>query len=1330
LKDLLKNSWTFLFALALLVVSLAAFMQILFYARDESSYDRFHAQHKDIYRVEGELVLENGESYQQATTPMPLGAVLVEEFSEITHAVRFTRPYPKTILSSGNDLKFSERGGIWADTSFFEIFSFPFISGTAETALSQPDSIVLTRSLAEKYFPDSNLLGQTLRINNRFDYEVTGVVENVPRRSHFRFDFVVSSDFSGRFVSSWQSSTVFTYILLPDPVKKKLMERLRRVLADHGAGANKFLYLKPLTQIHLGSDVRFEFEHNQEKGTITLYLSLASLLLLLAGMNLTNHFLIPVPDLSRKAQLSRTGLLALLSGLLAPLLAIFFLPGFGRLVQREWEIGLSRSLTMVITSLLLALALCFGATFLADLLRKVSADSSPSDKSDQKRGETLWYKRMTVVFGFFVVSVLFLAAVLIFRQYQHLQKQGWGMPNGQVIIMDLSSVSTERENRTALFRNELLKNPNILSVTNALSLPFTLHGTSTVSMNAVAPNFEVLVNVNFVDEGFVDTFGLEYLEGGRSIAVPEGVQICILNESAARVFLPDQEIPDYSDLVGKQVRFSANTFLTVIGVVKDFPVSFKKDRIEPLILVFLQGRFSVHPHLALRLYSGGIQTTLEFIQHRFEAIFPEDVFEVRSFSESSSGFFQAEQIHARILFYIFLAALCLALLGLGSMELFGPHWQRENKIRLILAGNLIAWPLVYLAVQAWLGRFALKAEIPLWLFLASGLILFILALLIVNVRTIPYWLRGIKWVIFYLCTWLVIEPRFIYSSFGIMRKMPAIRPENSLLQAVMERPGGMIETLSGFLSQFYYIPWVGAVIITVAAWALSWCLGQLLLLATDDRSRFLRYLPALFLFMLYNQYEHVLGMALALLAALLSALGFEKLNLPRGIAKSGLFVLFFAGLYLLTGGVCLIFAAVAALFAVFQHRDYVLAGGISFLSVVLSFFLHGLLFDSGALPFFGDLPVMLLGQTSSWVSLLRHCLFLSVPVILAAWFLGKPLRLHKFSLPRARLWSTAGLILLFILGIRISSNPEQKLLHKMIHFARHEKWSQILQQAREMPRDLYNMYINYQINRALYHTGRLGDEMFAYVQNMAAQAIIALEDERYAMRDIAISDITLDMGALNISEHLAHELIEISGTSPFLVERLFWINFGKKQYENGRIFLNAFSKDLVHGKRGRDVQRRLKVDPQLTGSGKVRYLNAVVLEKDYANIDVETLLTVLLEKNRYNRMAFEYLMGYYLMTRQVDKVVENLGRLDDFGYTEIPVHYEEAIYLYALNTGEDVKLGWRSVRPDISERFGAFARIMADIDQPRQQEALLKFAQEHPGSYFIYYSFDRSGMIE
>ncbi len=1311
-------------------MSLAAFTQILFYVRYESSYDRFHTQHKAIYRVEGELVLETGASYKQATTPMPLAPVLVEEFSEITHAVRFTRPYPKTILSSGENLKFSERGGIWADASFFEIFTFPFISGNAETALSQSGSIVLTRSLAEKYFPDSDAVGQILKINNLTDYLVTGVVQNVPLRSHFRFDFIVSSDFSGRVVGSWQSSTVFTYILLQAPAKNPLEEKLSRVLADHGAGGNKLLHLKPLTQIHLGSDVRFEFEHNQTKGMIVLYLCLAVLLLVLAGMNLTNLFLsqASAPDL--KALLRRTVLLALPSGIFASLLAVFFLPSFGHLVQLQWEIVLTRSLSMVLVSLLVAWALCLGTAFFANLLRKTSAASPQEDESDRRREDVLWFKRLTVVFSFFVVSVLLLAALLIFRQFQHLEKQDWGMPDGQIKIMDLSSVSTEKENRTALFRNELLRNPNVLSVTNALSLPFTLHGTSTASMNAVAPDHEILVDINFVDEGFVDTFGLEYLEGGGNTAVPEGVWICIFNESAARAFLPEQEIPEYSDLVGKEVRFSGNAFSTVIGVVKDFPISYKKDRIEPLILISQQGRFSSHPQVAIRLYTAGVPTTLEFIQNRFEFIFPEDVFEIWSFSDTSQGFFRAEQVHARILFYVSLAALCLALLGLGGMEVSGPSWQRENKISLILAGNLIAWPLVYLAVESWLGRFALKAEIPLWLFLASGLVLLLLALLIVNVRMIPYWLRGIKWVIFYLCTWLIIEPRFIYSGFGIMQEMPAFRPEDSLLQALVERPGGMIETLSGFLSQFYYIPWVGALIITVVAWALSLCLGQLLLRVTGKRSRFFRYVPALLVFMLSNQYEHVLAMALALLVVLLSACGFDRLPLSRSKAKAALFVLFFVGLYLLAGSACLIFAAVAVLFVVFQHRDYILAGGMSLLSLLLCFVLHMLLFDTGVVPFFGDLPAMLLGKTTSLVTLLRVCLFLAVPVILAAWFLGKSLGFHKFSLPRVRLWSAAGLTLLFILTVWISSNPEQKMLHKMIHYARHENWSQILEQAREMPRGLYNMYMNYQTNRALYHTGRLGDEMFVFVQDMEAQALIALEDERYVMRDIAISDITSDMGALNISEHLSHELMEVSGTSPFLAERLFWINFGKKQYENGRIFLNAFSRDIVHGDRGRDVLRRLEVDPQLTGSGKVRYLNSVVLETDYANIDVETLLLALLEKNRYNRMAFEYLMGYYLMTRQVDKVVENLGRLDDFGYTEIPIHYEEAIYLYALNTGEDIELGWRSIRPDTIRRFEAFARIMADVNRPSQQEALLNLAREHPGSYFIYYSFDRSGVIE
>lgn len=1336
LKNLLKYPWTSLFALALLVVSLAVFAQTFFFTRYESSYDRFHSQHKSIFRVEGELVLANGETYQQATTPLPLAPVLVQEFSEITQAVRFTRPYPKTILAAGEELKFCERGGIWADVSFFKIFTFPFAKGSAATALSRPGSIVLTRTLAEKYFPNTDPLGKILRINNLTDYRVTGVVEDVPRRSHFRFDFVVSSDFSGRSAGSWQSSTVFTYVLLSDHVSAPFAEKLRGVLASHGGGSNKYLYLKPLTKIHQGSDVRFEFERNQSKGAIKLYLGLAVLLLVLAAVNLSHLFLESIPDLDQPVQLTRTarfkqaGLLALCSSLLASLLALIFLPVFGRLVQRVWEIGLGQALFLAGVVFLAAVLQCMGAVVCAVLCqRKARASSSVGDTLPNE-GESLWFKRITVVFSFFVVSVLLLVALLIYRQFQHLQQQGWGMSDGQIKVMDLSSVSTTRENRTALFRKELLKNPNVMSVANALSLPFMLHGTAAVSMEAVAPQLEVLVDVNFVDAGYVETFGLEYLEGGSNIAVPEGVWICLLNESAARAFLAAREMPDYSELVGKQVRFSPSTYPTVVGVVKNFPISFKKDRIEPLILLYQQGRFSVHPQLAVRLFSKGAPTAEEFIRQRFEAIFPEDVFEIRSFSETARKFYQAEQVHARILLYIAMAALCLAFLGLGAMELSGPFWQNQNKVSLILAGNLAAWPLVYLPVQAWLGRFAQQADIPLWLFLASGLGLLALSVLIVNVRTIPYWLRGAKWVIYYLCVWFVIEPRLIYSGFGTMQAMPAFRPEDSWLHAALAKPGGLAEALSGFLSQFFYVPWVAALIVTAAAWGLSWCLGQLLFLASGRRSRFLRYLPAILLFMLYHEYEHVLGVVLVLAAALMSALGWERLARVRPPLRLAFLILMFLGLFFLAGSASLVFAAVALLFAGFQHRDHFqTAGGVA-ISLVLSFALHGLLFDAGAVPYFGELRLQLTSSVSQEAAFLRLVFFLSAPLVLAAWFLVRSGFNSKPTLPRARLWSAGGLLLLLVLGIALSSNPEQKLLHRMIFLSRHERWTQILEEARKMPRDVYNMYINYQINRALYFTGRLGDEMFSYVQDMASQAMIALEDERYVMQDVAIADVTMDVGALNISEHITHELMEVSGISPFLTERLFWINFGKRQYENGRIFLNAFSKDILYGKRGRELQRRLATDPQLRGSGRVRYLNNVVMETDFANVDIETLLLTLLEENRYNRMAFEYLMAYYLMTRQLEKVVENLPRLDDFGYRQIPVHYEEAIYLYALNTGEEVELGWRNMRPETTARFETFARLMTDADQPGKQEALRALAIEYPGSYFFYYSFDRSGKIE
>jgi len=357
-------------------------------------------------------------------------------------------------------------------------------------------------------------------------------------------------------------------------------------------------------------------------------------------------------------------------------------------------------------------------------------------------------------------------------------------------------------------------------------------------------------------------------------------------------------------------------------------------------------------------------------------------------------------------------------------------------------------------------------------------------------------------------------------------------------------------------------------------------------------------------------------------------------------------------------------------------------------------------------------------------ALILQSMFLFVPglIIFLLLFSSKKAGSSSQGKLLVKILPYAVLLVLFIIGNVITFNINKKTLNKLMYFSHIKKWEKVLNQAQKLPSDTYNFYNNYQINRALYHSGRLGEEMFSFPQNIDAFA------QRFVMRDAALIDISLELGSLNVAEHLSLELLEVAGNSPFFLRDLALVNLAKKQTDTARIFLNALCKDLIFRKKAMCLLRQLDKDPGLEGDRRVQYLRNVMLEKDIANIDIESLYLKLLEKNRYNRMAFEYLMAHYLMERRVDKVAENFARLDELGYKEIPRNYEEAILLHSLDTGGTIKLFGKKLRPETLEKFYAFSEIMSSSAEISRQAASRELMQKFGSTYFFYYSFDRSGV--
>ncbi|MCK4376293.1 MAG: hypothetical protein KAX19_13230, partial [Candidatus Brocadiae bacterium] len=280
-----------------------------------------------------------------------------------------------------------------------------------------------------------------------------------------------------------------------------------------------------------------------------------------------------------------------------------------------------------------------------------------------------------------------------------------------------------------------------------------------------------------------------------------------------------------------------------------------------------------------------------------------------------------------------------------------------------------------------------------------------------------------------------------------------------------------------------------------------------------------------------------------------------------------------------------------------------------------------------------------------------------------------------------------------------------------------------------VPADRYGFNVSWDVNRALYHLGLLPYEMFSHPQELLSllPANAAFDHPKaHDTVSLKFSDVFMDLGYVNGAEHRTYQALELIGERPWILERLALISLAKGETEAGRVLLQSLSRDLVYRKRARASLSRLEADPSLAGDKEVCHLRSIMMHEDCIGWpSYEEMFIQLLQDNRRNRMAFEYLMAYYLLVGRIDKVAANIVRLDDFGYSDIPRHYEEAILIYEAATRSRADLHGRSVSPRTLQRFRAFTEVWARYRGDRRA-AWRALARDHRDSYFFYYQFHQS----
>jgi len=595
--------------------------------------------------------------------------------------------------------------------------------------------------------------------------------------------------------------------------------------------------------------------------------------------------------------------------------------------------------------------------------------------------------------------------------------------------------------------------------------------------------------------------------------------------------------------------------------------------------------------------------------------------------------------------------------------------------------------------------------------------------------------------LYYLYVYLCIEPTLFFHGHILKLKFPVFLADVSFIKSFLVRPGGFVECLSAFLSQFFYYSWAGALVITLIGWLFYMAAGPFVKNYTGRCVHLLRFVPAVGLLLAYNQYIHCLEGSIKILLAVLFALVYIKIPLRRGWMRWTFFLLLSALLYCAAGTGGLLFAWFCCLYEIRQRRFYsslwCLVSALAAAYVLANYLLDSnlsrlwLIFpeeQSHEKPIIANITIysyLVFGLTATVMTFLPR---LQTPAAKVNKSSSGGKSRHSSSsrsvvkdpgskMPFVIRWPALLAIIAAIIFLTFDRMEKNRL--RIYYCGYHRKWPELLRQARGIPVEEYNIFLVHYINRALLHTGKLGYEMFSYPQARRGRIIMWKGHTRFVH-----IGLRFELGLINDAEQLAHESLELFGSHPMTLKQLALINIAKGQTETACIFLNVLSKDLLFGRWARDCLKRLETDPLLLEDDRIRQIRTFVatiepLEPTYV---FNWQLQKLLQHNGKNKMAYEYLMADHLLNKQLDGFIMHIQYLDNFGYADIPRHYQEAILVYTAVNKKHVNLGNHKIAHEIQQRFDNF-RYLADANKNEPMTKLKVLLKDYSDTYYYYYLF-------
>ena len=740
-RNFKKDKWYSLLNVLGLTIGITFSLFLIFYVADELAYDRYHKKADRIFRI-NTYIQERDKNTDWVLTQLPLGPTLKQDYPEVEEAVRFISR-ERTLFKNG-DKNFFETKVYYADSTIFKVFSHPFLEGSPATALNAPFDIVITKSLAEKYFgKKESAIGKTLR--TVYDvYKVTGVIEDVPGNSHLRFDMLISmSTFlrNNQGQGNWGNFFNFTYVLLKpavnaDAFNKKLHEVYIKFVEPIFKQFNISMRydVQNITAIHLHSNLQFEPEELGSMSYIWIFSAVAFFMVLIACINYMN---LTTARSARRAKeigirkvtgsnrrqliaqfLSESVLTAIIAVLLSVGFIMLLLPTFNSISGKTFSISSlfePFNIALVVTVALVTglVGGSYPALYLSGF-RPVSILKG----SLSKASGNVNLRRSLVVLQFSISMIMLICTWVVYSQLSYLRKKDLGFDKDLVMTVIVNTGEDERSKILAM-NNELRSMSDVKVVGTGNSYP----GGGNTNLNLFTVETkngytDKAVECYTIDEHFLPALNIDIIKGRNFTGLSDTLYSIVVNESMVRHF-------GWDNPLGKRIKFPGDTsgaYREVVGVFKDFNQNSLYNPIAPLLLFYAPNSNMIQ----LKMNPGNIKNSIAKVEATWKKYFPQIPFEYKFLDQDLNSQYAADQKRGKIFAAFSILTIVITCLGLLGLTAFTTQQkQKEISIRRVMGASIVQVVTMITKNYLWLALLSAVIAFPVaWYFMSNWLNIF------------------------------------------------------------------------------------------------------------------------------------------------------------------------------------------------------------------------------------------------------------------------------------------------------------------------------------------------------------------------------------------------------------------------------------------------------------------------------------------------------------------------------------------------------------------------------------------------------------------------------